>query len=52
MPHDHSHNAAPERAESFGSASDFAVSAGLRLGVALMAAALLWLAVAWALEWL
>jgi|CXWL01.1.fsa_nt_gi hypothetical protein len=52
MSHDHSHQAAPPRAESFDSASAFAVSAGLRLSLALAAAAILWLAVSWALEWL
>jgi len=52
MPHDHSHGAAPESAATFYSASAFAVSAGWRLGLALIAAASLWLAVSWALEWL
>lgn len=50
MPHDHSHDAAPKGIETFDFASAFAVSAGWRLGLALFAAAILWLAVFWALE--
>jgi hypothetical protein len=44
----HSHG----RAGAIGSASPFGWSAGRRLACGLAASAALWLAVAWALEWL
>lgn len=50
MAHDHSHHHAPTRsAADFASA--FVASALLRLGVAVGAALVLWLCVAWALGW-
>lgn len=54
MPHDHaSHSHAPTPPQPAADVvSAFAVAASTRLGLAAVAAVLLWLAVAWALEWL